>query len=176
MKFTELSIKGAWLLDIEPSTDERGFFARTFCTDVFARHGLENGITQCSISFNNKKGTLRGMHYQVAPHEETKLVRCSRGAVYDVVVDIRKASATFGTWLGFTLSEDNNRALYIPAGCAHGFMTTVDKSEVYYQISEPFHPDCARGFRYNDGFFSISWPLPVSVISPRDQAYEDFAP
>jgi dTDP-4-dehydrorhamnose 3,5-epimerase len=176
MKFTELSIKGAWLLDIEPSKDERGFFARTFCANEFSLHGLNTSLAQCSISFNHKKGTLRGMHYQAAPHEETKLVRCTRGAVYDVVVDIRKGSETFGKWKGFTLSEDNNQSLYIPTGCAHGFMTIADKSEVYYQISEPFHPDCTKGFRYNDGFFSISWPLPVSVVSPRDLSYEDFAP
>lgn len=176
MKFTELSIKGVWLVEIEPSKDERGFFARTFCTGEFALHGLETTLAQCSISFNKKKGTLRGMHYQAPPHEETKLVRCSRGEIYDVVADIRKGSPTFGKWLGMTLSADNNQSLYIPAGCAHGFMTVVDKSEVLYQISEPYHPDCARGFRYNDVFFSIQWPTAVSVVSPKDLAYEDLRP
>jgi dTDP-4-dehydrorhamnose 3,5-epimerase len=176
MKFTELSIKGAWQIDIEPSEDERGFFARTFCTEEFALHGLETALSQCSISFNKKKGTIRGMHYQVPPHEETKLVRCTRGAIYDVVADIRRTSPTFGKWLGMTLSEDNSRALYVPAGCAHGFLTMVDNSEVYYQISEPYHPDCSRGFRYNDGFFSIAWPAPVAVVSKKDLAYKDLRP
>jgi dTDP-4-dehydrorhamnose 3,5-epimerase len=176
MKFTEQSIKGVWLVEIEPSKDERGFFSRVYCSEEFARHGLETRFSQCSISFNHKKGTLRGMHYQAAPHEEAKLVRCTKGAVYDVVVDIRPGSPTMGKWLGITLSGDNRRALYVPAGFAHGFITMVDKTEVYYQISEPYHPDCSRGFRYNDGYFSIAWPGAVSVISEKDLAYEDFAP
>ena len=164
------------MLDLERFEDDRGFFARTYCREEFAAHGLNPDLAQCSVSFNLARGTLRGMHFQAAPHEEDKLVRCTQGAIYDVLVDLRPASPTFKRWLGAELSAENRRSLYIPAGLAHGFLTATPNAEVYYQISTPYHPDSARGVRWDDPAFGIEWPEEPIVISERDANYPDFAP
>ena len=174
MIFTETLLKGAYIIDPERLADERGFFARTWCQREFDAHGLNPGLAQCNISFNRKKGTLRGMHYQVAPHAEAKLVRCTAGAIYDVIVDLRADSNTFKHWFAVELSFDNRRMLYIPAGLAHGFLTLTDGAEVFYQMSEFYTPECARGVRWNDPAFGVRWPQEVTMISERDRAYPDF--
>jgi dTDP-4-dehydrorhamnose 3,5-epimerase len=171
MIFTETPLRGALVVDIEPQRDERGFFARTFCADELASHGLCPEVTQCSISFNVKAGTLRGMHFQATPHDEDKLVRCVSGAIFDVIVDIRTDSATYRRWLGFELSAENRRALYVPKGFAHGFITLTDATEVLYMISVPFVQDFSRGFRWNDPAVGIAWPKAPTVISERDANY-----
>jgi len=175
VKFSPTALAGACIIDIEPVPDERGFFARSWCREEFARHGLNPDLAQCSISFNKKRGTLRGMHYQAEPHEETKVVRCTRGAIYDVIVDLRPASPTFRKWIAVELSADNRRMLYIPAGLAHGFQSLTDDTEVFYQISAPYHPESARGARWNDPAFGIEWPVAERVISDKDRQYPDFA-
>lgn len=154
--------------------DERGFFARTFCVQELAAHGLEPGVVQRSISYNKVRGTLRGMHYQIAPHEETKLVSCLRGAVFDVVLDLRPTSPTYRRWAGVNLTADGFEALYVPKGCGHGFVTLTDDAVVHYEISEFHHPECARGVRFDDPAFDIGWPLPPVVINQRDRGYADF--
>ena len=169
MIFTETELKGAYLIEPERLEDERGFFARTFCQKEFESHGLNTRFLQCSISFNRKKGTLRGMHYQAAPHAETKLVRCTRGAIYDVIIDIRPGSPTFKHWLSAELTADNYRALYIPEGFAHGFQTLADETEIFYQMSEFFYPEAARGVRWDDTTFEIAWPfVETRTISAKD--------
>jgi len=167
-------IAGACTIGIEPIADQRGFFARTWCRREIEQAGLCADIAQCSISVNLRKGTLRGMHLQGAPHEETKIVRCVKGAIFDVVLDLRRDSPTFLRWHGVELSSANRLALYIPAGCAHGFQTLEDDCEVAYQISEFYHPECSRPVRWNDRAFGIEWPLPVTVMSAADQTYPDF--
>jgi len=174
MIFTETPIKGAYVIDPEPIVDERGFFARTWCRREFEAHALVPGLAQCNISFNHRKGTLRGMHYQVAPHVEAKLMRCTAGAIYDVIVDLRADSKTFRQWFAVELSSDTRRMLYIPDGLAHGFQTLTDGVEVFYQMSEFYAPECARGVRWNDPAFGIRWPLEVAMISERDRTYPDF--
>jgi dTDP-4-dehydrorhamnose 3,5-epimerase len=174
--FTETGLSGAVIVDVEPHADERGFFARSWCIREFAERGLNPSVVQCNVSGNTAKGTLRGMHYQVAPHAEVKLVRCTKGAIYDVIIDLRPSSPTFLQHAGVELTADNHRALYIPEGFAHGFMTLHDDSEVFYQMSAFYEPTAARGVRWNDPIFGISWPLPVSVISERDREYPDFKP
>lgn len=168
MIFTETKLKGAFVIDIEPLEDERGFFARAWCKDEFERHGLNLGIAQCNISFNKKRGTLRGMHYQASPFEEAKFVRCIAGAIYDVIIDLRSDSATFREWFSVELSAENHRALYVPEGFAHGFQTLVDNSEVFYQMSEIFHPEYARSLRWDDLAFEIVWPIPDPILSEKD--------
>jgi len=172
--FIETKLAGGYIIELEKIEDDRGFFARTFCQREFEAHGLNPRIAQCSVSFNRRKGTLRGMHYQVAPYEESKLVRCTMGAIYDVAVDLRPDSLTHKQWMAVELTEDNRRALYIPAGCAHGFQTLEDNSEVFYQMSEVYHPECARGLRWNDPVFGIQWPSETLVASARDSSYPDF--
>ena len=167
-------IAGAYTIGIEPIADARGFFARTWCRREIEQLGLCADIAQCSISVNLRKGTLRGMHLQGPPHEETKIVRCVKGAIFDVVLDLRRDSPTFLRWHGVELSSANRLALYIPAGCAHGFQTLEDDCEVAYQISEFYHPECSRPVRWNDRAFGIEWPLPVTVMSAADQTYPDF--
>jgi dTDP-4-dehydrorhamnose 3,5-epimerase len=157
-----------------PHSDERGFFARTWCREEFKDHGLVSELVQCSISFNNKKGTLRGLHYQAAPLAESKLVRCTARAIWDVALDLRMGSPTYLEWHGTVLSAENRRALYIPGGCAHGFLTLEDGCEVLYQMSEFHHPEAARGVRWNDPAFGVIWPATVEVISHRDRTYPDF--
>jgi dTDP-4-dehydrorhamnose 3,5-epimerase len=178
MRFTETAVAGALVVEPDRIEDERGFFARTFSTDEFAARGLDSRVDQCSTSFNTRAGTLRGLHYQQAPHEEVKLVRCTRGAVYDVTVDLRADSPTYLRWAGVELSADNGRALFVPEGCAHGFQTLVDASEVLYQISTPWVPTAARGVRWDDPAFGIDWPPEPPhgrTMSARDAEYPDFA-
>jgi dTDP-4-dehydrorhamnose 3,5-epimerase len=169
--FTESPLPGTYVVDIERLTDERGFFARAYCAEEFTANGLGPELKQCSISRNSLKGTLRGLHYQGAPHEEHKLVRCTAGAIFDVVVDIRPASISYRRWFGTQLSSENHRALFIPPGFAHGFITLSDDAEVYYMISVSHAAAHARGFRWNDPAFAIDWPLQPRVISARDAAY-----
>jgi len=176
MRFTELELAGAWLIEIEPHRDERGFFARTYCAREFEEHGLVSMIAQCSTSFNAKRGTVRGMHYQTVPHAEEKVVRCTAGSIFDVIVDIRPDSPMYARWCGVELSAVNRRMLYIPVGFAHGFQTLSDNAEVHYLISAFYEPSTARGLRYNDPTFAIDWPLPISVISAKDEAWPDFCP
>ncbi|MDD5177604.1 MAG: dTDP-4-dehydrorhamnose 3,5-epimerase [Sterolibacterium sp.] len=175
MKFVATLLEGAFMVEAEAISDERGFFARSFCTQEFVEHGLDPRLVQCSVSYNERHGTLRGMHYQRAPYAETKLVRCTMGKIYDVMLDLRPQSPSFMRWHGVELSADNRRAVYIPEGVAHGFLTLSDACEVFYQISEFFHPECAAGVRWNDPAFAIAWPEPVRQISARDQGYPDFA-
>lgn len=175
MIFTETKLRGAYLLDLDKHEDERGFFARAWCVDEFKKHGLNQHLVQCNISFNKRRGTLRGMHYQGEPYEEAKLVRCTRGALYDVIIDLRRDSPTFKEWFSVELTAQNHRALYVPEGLAHGFQTLVDNTEVFYQMSEFFHPECARGIRWDDPAFGIRWPLPDSlIISEKDRIYENW--
>lgn len=176
MRFTPTQLKGAYVLEIEPYQDERGFFARTWCQQEFNEWGLDANLVQCSISFNQKKGTLRGMHFQLPPFAETKLVRCTKGAIYDVIIDLRQDSETFLQWVGVELTAENRKALYVPKGFAHGFQTLDDNTEVLYQISQFYAPEYARGLRWNDRTFEITWREPVSVISEKDCNYEDYTP
>jgi len=175
MIFTETELKGVYLIETEPLEDDRGFFARTFCREEFAKYGLNPQVAQCNLSYNRKKGTLRGMHYQIAPREEAKLVRCISGAIYDVIVDLREDSTTYCQWLSLELSA-RGRMLYIPKGIAHGFQTLKDGTEVFYQMSEIYTHEYARGIRWNDPAFSIEWPHDQRIISERDQSYPDFIP
>lgn len=170
MKIVPAPLAGLFVVEIESHSDARGFFARSFCESEFAQHGLETGFPQHSISFNAESGTLRGMHYQAAPHCEAKLVRCTQGSIFDVVVDLRPASVTRGKWFALELSADNHRAIYIPHGFAHGFQTLTGDSEVLYMISCSYVPDAARGIVWNDPEVAIDWPLPVNRISSRDAA------
>ena len=176
MRFIPTHLAGAYLIEPEPVSDERGFFARTWCRNEFADKGLNPNLVQCNISYNKARGTLRGMHYQKAPHAEAKLVRCTQGAVYDVIVDLRSASNTFTQWYGVELTAENRKALYVPEGFAHGFISLKDDTEVLYQMSEFFHAECAAGVRWNDPVFKIAWPSTVRVMSERDQNYQDFKP
>lgn len=167
MKFSPTKLPGVWIVDLEKLEDERGFFARSWCQREFEQRGLNPRLVQCNISFNHKKGTLRGMHYQIAPHGEAKLVRCTSGAIYDVAVDLRPASPTRKQWLAVELTADNGRALYIPEGFAHGFQTVADNTEVLYQMSEFHHPQSARGFRWNDPAIGLVWPEDQRRISNK---------
>jgi dTDP-4-dehydrorhamnose 3,5-epimerase len=175
VRFTETKLPGVYLIDVEPIGDERGFFARTWARDEFAARGISVEIAQCNLSGNARAGTLRGMHYQAPPHAEVKLVRCTRGALYDVALDLRPDSPTYKKWVAAELTAENRRAFSIPEGCAHGFQTLADDTEVFYQISAPYVPDAARGVRWDDPAFGIEWPLPVSVISERDAQYASFS-
>ena len=171
MIFTESPLSGAYVVDMERLPDERGFFARSYCADEFSARGFGPELRQCSVSYNARKGTLRGMHYQVAPHEEHKLVRCTAGAIFDAIVDIRTTSPTYRRWFGTELTAENRRSLFIPPGFAHGFVSLTDDTEVYYMISVAHAPKFSRGVRWNDPAFAIEWPLPPAVISARDAAY-----
>ena len=174
MIFERTDVDGVWVVEPERFEDERGFFARIWDTTAFAEHGLNAALVQSSISYNRASGTLRGLHYQAPPHEEAKLVRCTSGAVFDVALDLRAESATYLRWHGVELSATNRRALYVPEGCAHGFLTLTDDSEVLYLISEFWTPDAGRGVRWNDPAFGIAWPGDVIVINDRDRTYPDF--
>lgn len=164
-------LSGVFVIDPVRHADERGFFARTFCRQEFEAHGLQTAIAQCNTSFNPRRGTLRGMHLQLPPHAEVKLVRCIRGALFDAVVDLRAGSPTLGQWFATELNEENRRMLYIPEGIAHGFLTLEDNTELYYQISAFYHPECARGVRWNDPLIGMPWPFPPVLISSRDAAF-----
>ncbi len=175
MIFTETILKGAFIVDLKRVEDERGFFGRSWCQQEFEEYGLNPRLAQCNISFNTQRGTLRGMHYQATPYEEAKLVRCTMGVIYDVIVDLRPASPTFKNWLAMELTAENRRALYIPEGFAHGFQTLTDNTEVFYQMSEFYHPEAARGARWNDPLFNISWPLKTMIISEKDDGYPNWS-
>lgn len=174
MLFTETGLKGAYIIDLERREDERGFFSRSWCADEFKDLGLNSNLAQCNISFNLKKGTLRGMHYQAEPYPEAKVVRCTMGAIYDVIIDLRPDSPTFKQWLATELTAGNRRALYLPEGFAHGFQTLADNTEVFYQMSEFFHPECARGVRWDDPAFGIKWMYEIPILSDRDGSYFNF--
>jgi dTDP-4-dehydrorhamnose 3,5-epimerase len=175
MRFIETKLKGAFIVEPEFLEDERGFFARTYCRHEFEACGLTTVFVQDNISFNHKQGTLRGMHYQVEPYPEAKLVRCTMGAIYDVILDLRPDSATFKQWLDVELTAENRRMLFIPEGLAHGFQTLADNTEVFYQMSEFYHPECARGVRWDDPVFGIQWRQEVLIVSEKDCQYPDFS-
>lgn len=168
MRLIETDLKGAYIIELEEKHDHRGFFARTFCANEFAEHGLKPAVAQCNLSFNHKKGTLRGMHYQIPPAAETKVVRCIRGEIYDVIIDMRPESPTFLQHIGVELTADNHRALYVPEMFAHGYQALTDGAEVLYQVGEFYTPGYERGLRYNDPFFNIRWPQEVTEISEKD--------
>lgn len=174
MIFVPTELPGVYVIEVERREDGRGFFARSWCRAEFLAQGLVGEIAQCSLSYNRRRGTVRGMHYQAVPYEETKVVRCTRGRIYDVALDLRPNSSEYRRWVGVDLTADNQRMLYIPGGVAHGFQTLEDDTEVFYQISEPYRPDAARGVRWDDPAFGISWPLADPVLSERDRAYPDF--
>ena len=174
MIFTESALSGVWKVDLEPHRDERGFFARTYCGEEFAAHGLPALFEQSSLSRNIHKGTIRGMHFLSPPHGEAKLVRCIRGAIFDVAVDLRDGSPTRGKWIGETLSADDGNALFVPPGFAHGYQTLADDTDVLYQISPAFRPGLGAGVRWNDPAFGISWPLANPILSERDRTYADW--
>ena len=176
MIFIKTELKGAFVIEPERLEDERGFFARAWDRQEFEARGLNPRLVQSNISFNKEEGTLRGMHYQIPPYEEAKLVRCTRGAIYDVIIDLRSHSPSFQQWLGVELTEDNRRMLYIPEGFAHGYLSLEDDTEIFYQVSEFYAPEFGRGVRWDDPTFGITWPIEVRVIRERDQQYPDFAP
>lgn len=173
MIFTETILKGAYILDLERVTDERGYFARRWCAKEFSSHGLNPAIVQVNIGHSAKKGTIRGMHFQKAPYAEVKVVYCSRGSLYDVIVDLRTGSPTKGQWVGVELTADNGRMVYVPEGFAHGYQTLEDETDLVYQTSQLYAKEAASGVRYNDPAFGISWPLPVSIISGGDKNWPD---
>jgi dTDP-4-dehydrorhamnose 3,5-epimerase len=174
MILRETKLPGVFEVQLDPIPDERGFFARTWCQKEFAAHGLSPRLVQCNVSFNTRRGTLRGIHYQAAPHAEAKLVRCTKGAIYDVVVDLRPESPTLRGWMAVVLTAKNRRALYVPEGCGHGFLTLEDETEVFYQMSEFYNAKSGRGVRWDDPAFQIAWPEKVEVISERDRSYPNF--
>ncbi len=174
MIFTDTPLKDAYIIELDRIEDERGFFARSWCVREFEEHGLNPILVQCNVSFNKKKGTLRGMHYQAAPHEEAKLVRCTKGALYDVIIDLRPDSPTFRKWFGVKLTAENRKALYIPEGFAHGFQTLEDETEVLYQMSESYHPESARGLRYDDPAYGVDWPMETFIVASKDRSWRSF--
>ncbi len=169
MRFIETQLKGAFVIELEKVEDERGFFARTFCQKEFDAHGLNPRVAQCNFTYTRKKGTLRGMHYQASPHAEAKLVRCIRGAIFDVIIDLRRDSPSFRQWTAVELTAENGKLLYVPEGFAHGFQTLEDDTEVFYQMSDFYDPECARGVRWDDPALGIAWPLPDPILSERDK-------
>ena len=173
LQFIPTDLAGLMIVAIEAREDERGLFARTFCRDEFRAAGLPDVFVQCNISFNAHAGTLRGMHFQAEPYEEEKLVRCTVGAIFDVSVDLRPGSATYGRWQGVELTQTNRRALFVPGGFAHGFVTLTDGAEVFYQMSTPYVAEAARGVRWNDPAFAIKWPIANPILSERDASYPD---
>ena len=174
MEFIKTNFKDCYIIEIEKKKDDRGFFARSYDSKIFEEYKLEKNIVQCNISFNLKKNTIRGMHYQISPYEEAKLVRCTRGKIMDVIIDLRPNSITFKKWLSVELSEDNFRTLYIPKGMAHGFQTLVDNTEVFYQMTQKYMPKFAKGIRWNDTAFNIKWPNKSPIISNKDNEYDDY--
>ena len=175
MRFIQTTLTDAYIVEPERVEDDRGFFARTWCQQEFAEHGLDAELSQCNISFNHLQGTLRGMHLQLLPFAETKLVRCTQGAIYDVIVDLRPHSPTFKQWTAIELTAENLKALCVPKGFAHGFQTLTDNTSIFYQMSGCYQSGAARGFRWNDPTFNIDWPLPVKVIADRDRDYPDYS-
>jgi len=175
MIFKETKLKGAYIIELEPLEDERGFFARSFCQRGFIRHGLNPLVVQCNFSYNKRRGTLRGMHYQIAPYEEAKLVSCVRGAIYDVIIDLRLDSSTYCQWFAIELYAENYKMLYVPEGFAHGFQTLEDNTMVFYQMSEFYRPEYARGVRWDDPAFDLEWPIHVKIVSDRDHILPKFS-
>ncbi len=176
MIFKETELKGALIVEMEPIGDTRGFFARAWCQKEFEAHGLTSGFVQNNITFSPKRGTLRGLHYQVAPHEEPKLVRCTRGAIYDVIVDLQPESPTYKQWLGVELTAENHRMIYIPGTFAHGYQILMDDTEVFYQVGEFYAPEHERGFRWDDAAFAIEWPItPPLILSEKDKHWPDYS-
>jgi dTDP-4-dehydrorhamnose 3,5-epimerase len=174
MTFNETKLAGVYEIGIELHADERGFFGRCFCQREFENNHLNPRLVQCSVSFNARRGTLRGIHYQAWPYPEVKVVRCTRGSIYDVVVDLRQDSPTYATWVAIVLTAEKRNMVYVPEGCGHGFLTLADETEIVYQMSEFYRPESSRGVRWNDPAFQISWPAEVKVISERDRTYPDF--
>jgi dTDP-4-dehydrorhamnose 3,5-epimerase len=174
MRFVQTRLQGAYIIQGEVHEDDRGSFVRTYCREQFSREGLSVDFAQCNVSFNRKRGVLRGMHYQADPYPEGKLVYCSRGVVYDVIIDLRPGSATYRQWMGQELSEQNAHAIYIPPGFAHGFQTLSDGAQLIYHMTEAYRADLARGIRWNDPAFGITWPLQDPLMSLRDAAFPDF--
>jgi dTDP-4-dehydrorhamnose 3,5-epimerase len=175
MIFIETKLPGAFVIDVEPIEDDRGFFARAWCRREFSEHGLSTDLAQANMSFNKRKGTLRGMHFQKAPHAEVKLVRCTRGAIYDVIVDLRPGSPTHSRWVGVELTAENRRMLYVPEGFAHGFQTLEDNTEIFYLVSEFYTPESEGGVRWSDPVFDIEWPLGAPTeISDKDRSWPDY--
>jgi dTDP-4-dehydrorhamnose 3,5-epimerase len=167
--FTETKLKGAYIIELEPIEDERGFFARSFCQREFKRYGLDFDVAQCNLSYNKKKGTIRGLHYQIAPYEEIKLVRCIAGAIYDAIIDIRPESPTFRQWVGIKLTANNLKMLYVPKGFAHGYLTLKDNTTVFYQVSTYYHLECERTIRWDDPEFGVGWPkMSEYIVSKKD--------
>lgn len=174
MKFTETKLKGAYLIEIEKLEDERGFFGRSWCANEMKEHGLNANISQANVSFNKKKGTLRGMHYQIAPYQEAKLIRCSGGSIFDVIIDLRKDSPTYKQWIGVELSSENYKMLYVPEDFAHGFITLEDNTEISYMMSEFYVPGAGATIRWNDPLFNIEWPIEPVLMSEKDEFQADF--
>ena len=174
MKFVEIELSGAHVIEPEKLGDERGFFARIWCEKEFADHGLKPGIVQSNVGFSPKAGTLRGLHFQIQPHAEIKVLRCPRGAIFDVIVDLRPESPTFKQWHGVELSAENGKMIYVPEGFAQGYLTLAENTEIYYHTSEFYHPESASGIRYDDAEFALEWPVPIEVISDQDQNWPDF--
>jgi dTDP-4-dehydrorhamnose 3,5-epimerase len=173
--FSQTALPGAYVIELERREDERGFFARAWCAEEFAEHGLATTLVQANLSFNTHKGTLRGMHFQVQPHAEAKLVRCTRGAIYDVIIDLRADSPTYKRWFGVELDAESRRAMYVPEGFAHGYQTLVPNTETFYQVSEFYAPDAERGVRWDDPAFAIDWPDPAgALLSDKDRGWPDF--
>lgn len=171
MRFTETAVNGAFIVSLEPRRDERGFFARAFCTTEFAEHGIPMTVAQTNVSVTRQRGTVRGLHLQSEPAPEAKFVRCTRGAIFDVAADVRPGSATYGKWVGVELTEDNDNALYVPEGCAHGFQTLTDDAAILYDTSAPYTPDAAGGVRYDDPVLNVEWPIRVTVMSQQDRQW-----
>jgi dTDP-4-dehydrorhamnose 3,5-epimerase len=176
MIFKETELKDAYIVELEKLEDERGYFARSWCQREFQEHGLDTRLVQCNVSYNRNRGTLRGMHWQDPPYAEAKLVRCTRGALYDVIIDLRPESLTILQWTAAVLTPDNGRMMYVPKGFAHGFQTLEDHTEIFYQMSEFYAPGYARGLRWNDPHFKITWPEDVTIVSKKDQEYGDCDP
>ncbi len=175
MIFTETKLKGAFVVDVSRLEDDRGFFARTYCHNEFKQHGMVPEVVQANMSTNKVKGTFRGMHYQIDPYQETKLIRCIKGALYDVIIDLRHDSPTYKDWIGVELTEDNQRALFVPKDFAHGFVTLVDDTTAFYMVSQFYTPGAESGIRWNDPSFRIGWPIEPRVVSQKDCNWDDFA-
>jgi dTDP-4-dehydrorhamnose 3,5-epimerase len=176
MRFTETHVSGAFIVESEDKADERGSFMRLWCRDEFARHGLNGDFVQCNTALSHRRGTLRGLHYQIAPHDEVKLIRCMRGGIFDVLVDLRPTSTSYLRWFGTELNARSRSMLYVPAGCAHGYLTLQDDTEVIYPASAAYEPAAERGVRWDDPLLRIEWPLRPTTVSPKDQSWPDYAP
>lgn len=176
MIFTETNLKGAFVVEIKQLSDDRGFFGRSWCKREMEEHGLKGNVVQANTSFSKKKGTIRGFHFQKHPHEETKLIRCTKGAIYDVIIDLREESPTYLQWIGVELTEDNYKMVYVPENFAHAFITLTDNCEVYYLVTNPYTPNAEGGIRFDDPLFNVQWPVPVEVVSDKDKSFPDFRP